>query len=393
MANGNFGGGVGTADKPFLVEDGLDFYAIRNNLAASYKQVADIDMTGIIFKPIGDLDNIFTGNYDGQFYKISNLTMDYDVPYVPPEGWEHKYKYIAIFAHTKNNTLSRMIVESARLTISIEGYNKYMIGVLCGYSDNTTISQCSVHGLLDVDLKGPIMDSPGYNSRIGGMVGHFLRSKSDRSSSNVAVDVYGKFYQTNLAISGMFGALHNSVVNDCYTLSSISTRLIYDNPTVYQNPELAPVMDYNVQICGFAFVRDNDSSVSVKNCYAVSNRTVTEINPQYLYHEHDKIHVWKYGFTPIAQMNFTACYYIADAEDNFHDNYDTVIDGRYNEPVISAGSQKTPTLMKQKATFSGWNFVNLWTNIEGESYPFFNFTGKVNCKSAPMPISMRKMTY
>ena len=46
---------------------------VRNNLNGNYLQVCDIDLAGYNFEPIGDINNPFTGNYNGQIYKISNL--------------------------------------------------------------------------------------------------------------------------------------------------------------------------------------------------------------------------------------------------------------------------------------------------------------------------------
>ena len=78
MANGNFGGGTGTVDDPFLVEDAID---LRNAIDLKYyKQIADIDLseydTGEGFTPVL-LNTPNTSNarysYDGNGYKILNL--------------------------------------------------------------------------------------------------------------------------------------------------------------------------------------------------------------------------------------------------------------------------------------------------------------------------------
>lgn len=45
MANGNFGGGNGTFDNPYIIEDGLDFVAIPANSYCILKN--DIDLTGL----------------------------------------------------------------------------------------------------------------------------------------------------------------------------------------------------------------------------------------------------------------------------------------------------------------------------------------------------------
>lgn len=75
MANGNFGGGDGTVNNPFLVEDAYDLDAVRNNLSAHYKQVNDIDLSDWgNWEPIGQkYSDPFQGVYDGNGHKIINL--------------------------------------------------------------------------------------------------------------------------------------------------------------------------------------------------------------------------------------------------------------------------------------------------------------------------------
>lgn len=44
MANGNFAGGDGTPENPYLIEDAFDLDAVRNNLRAHYQLINDIDL-------------------------------------------------------------------------------------------------------------------------------------------------------------------------------------------------------------------------------------------------------------------------------------------------------------------------------------------------------------
>jgi hypothetical protein len=72
MAGGSFGGGDGSSGNPFLVEDAADLDAIRaTGVTLYYRQVADIDMTGISWVTI---PGTWTGQYNGDMYIISNLT-------------------------------------------------------------------------------------------------------------------------------------------------------------------------------------------------------------------------------------------------------------------------------------------------------------------------------
>lgn len=74
MANGNFGGGDGSLLSPYLIEDGNDFYEIRNNSTKHFKLANSIslldcnkvDAEGWVSIPA------FSGSLDGQGYIIKN---------------------------------------------------------------------------------------------------------------------------------------------------------------------------------------------------------------------------------------------------------------------------------------------------------------------------------
>lgn len=70
MAGGNFGGGNGTAENPYLVEDAADLNAVRNDEYAHYRQAKNISLAQYQnWEPLSG----FCGTYDGQFYPITDL--------------------------------------------------------------------------------------------------------------------------------------------------------------------------------------------------------------------------------------------------------------------------------------------------------------------------------
>lgn len=72
-------GGSGTAGDPYIITTPAELQAISSDLDAYYVLGNDIDLTGIIWDPIGNVTNPFTGNFDGQNYIISNLYVDFPV--------------------------------------------------------------------------------------------------------------------------------------------------------------------------------------------------------------------------------------------------------------------------------------------------------------------------
>lgn len=80
-----FDGGLGTKSNPYLISNADQLNEVRNYLSSSFRLIADIDLTTVTnsggkysnnnsgWKPIGDLNNPFTGNFNGDNKKITGL--------------------------------------------------------------------------------------------------------------------------------------------------------------------------------------------------------------------------------------------------------------------------------------------------------------------------------
>ncbi|ARK23566.1 hypothetical protein SporoP37_01890 [Sporosarcina sp. P37] len=146
MANGNFGGGDGTASNPYLVEDAEDLHNVRNNLSAHYKQIKNINMRNWgNWEPIGDEYNYiaFTGTYDGNGRELSNLKI------VSPDR-----DGVGLFAYAENPIFKNINVSNAEIT---GGSN---VGGILGSADGATIQNCTVSGKIT-----------GVGSKVGGILG------------------------------------------------------------------------------------------------------------------------------------------------------------------------------------------------------------------------------
>lgn len=69
------GSGSGTSGSPYLVTTCNQLEEMQNNLSAYYKQVNNINCTGVSYVPVGSNPSFFTGTLDGGGYTISNLTI------------------------------------------------------------------------------------------------------------------------------------------------------------------------------------------------------------------------------------------------------------------------------------------------------------------------------
>jgi hypothetical protein len=150
-----FAGGSGTPTDPYLIATPGQLDSIRNNktLPYFYKQIANINLAkynnGWVpagkWVPIGTKENPFQGKYNGNSYKIFNLTID--LPEMDAVG---------LFGYTENSVLKNIIIEK----INIVG-NKD-VGGLVGLNIGE-ITECVVEG--EISGSGNIGGLVGWNDR------------------------------------------------------------------------------------------------------------------------------------------------------------------------------------------------------------------------------------
>ena len=184
---------------------------INNNLGGKYILMADIDLSGENWTPIGNLNNPFTGELNGNGYTISNLVLD-----------NNTMNYYGLFGRIQNAEISNLGMENANVT------GMMYVGLLAGYSYQSTISNCfvtgSVSGLSDVgalvgynthnssvDSCYSISDVTGTSYRVGGLIGY----NADKSSINFSFtqsEVYG-----NQNIGGFVGQNSSSTISNSFS--------------------------------------------------------------------------------------------------------------------------------------------------------------------------------
>jgi len=129
-----FEGGIGTQADPYLIATPEQLDDVRNYPDKHFKQIADIDLSGYSsgegWQPIGGWEKSFSGTFDGNSYKITNLFI-----YSP-------YRYdIGLFGNTDNSKIKNVVV----VINEIIGMNN--VGGLVGAnSDRGTIINCYATG-------------------------------------------------------------------------------------------------------------------------------------------------------------------------------------------------------------------------------------------------------
>ena len=120
---------------------------MANNLSGNYILMADINMSGESFAPIGTYNNPFKGTFDGNNYTISNLTINSNIGHV------------GMFGYVQGGIIQNIVLENVDITSTSSTATGGIVGLLNGGKIN------------NVEVNGNIMGKINYNSSVGGIAG------------------------------------------------------------------------------------------------------------------------------------------------------------------------------------------------------------------------------
>ncbi|MFR9650288.1 MAG: GLUG motif-containing protein, partial [Rikenellaceae bacterium] len=283
----SFAGGAGTSESPYQIATAEQLaylskvVALGGDSTDTYYELTDnINLEGQEWYPIGDSDNPFKGNFDGNDKSISNLTINITSSYQGLFGY-------AIAATIESVTLSEPSISGSSYVGAICGYAKgnsdnkgttiskcsvdggsvtgsSYVGAICGYakgnSDNkgTTISKCCVDG-----------GSVAGSSCVGAICGY----AKGTTISKCCVD--GGSVTGSGHVGGVVGENYTySTVTECYNTGSVTGKSIYTGGVVGYNNTYSTVTEcYNTgdvegsSNCVGGVVGYNRDNSTVKECY------------------------------------------------------------------------------------------------------------------------------
>lgn len=179
-----------------------DFNNIRSNPNANYRQVADIDMSGYSsFEPIPELN----GDYDGQMFKISNLTIatpSDSAPFLKTTGILKNMQMHNIKVVTNGNIIG---------TIKASGISSYNTGEIYNcYVGGIVLTQSAFNGWQKIThvLCGIANGGTIYNSSCDASVSAVRGNK--RYQKREAYGIGGKAYNCIYLGSSELDAIGNS---------------------------------------------------------------------------------------------------------------------------------------------------------------------------------------
>ncbi len=148
----------GTADNPFLIETGAQLAQMAadvnagTNKNAHFKLIANIDLGGKSWTPIGDTrDNPFTGTFDGNGHTITNL-------YINSSACG-----IGLFGYNGAGAVIKNLSLKGDVTLTGTNVVAGLLGFVLG---DVTISNCAFTGTVTGDSRG------SENAFVGGLLGY-----------------------------------------------------------------------------------------------------------------------------------------------------------------------------------------------------------------------------
>jgi hypothetical protein len=256
--------------------------------------------------PIGSQAFPFTGIFNGNNHMISNL-------YIYRPNTEN----IGLFGYINNAQINNLRVNN------LDVYGNCFVGGLVGYAMDPQIYNTYTTGTVSGNLNDIF-----NGNQIGGLIGFAVKSED--------CDIFNNFSTVSVIGNSEVGGLIGSLMN-CDVLNNFAIGAVYS-----KEAKVGGLIGWSRD----SIISKNYSTATV-NCENCEDYEKTEIN------------CCIGGFIGHNYSN-----------NIFNNNY-WDINVSTNETANGNNIYgKTTTQMKQRTTFIGWDFTDVWAIDEGESYPY-----------------------
>lgn len=195
-----------------------DLHDIRNNLAGKYMLMNDIDLSVYEnWEPIGAYGAAFTGQFDGNGFTISSLTINAD--YVGNETvYYGLFGYISGASDENIYTIKNLVITNASVDVkcSENATAKTRTGILVGFCSSASVFNCAVTG--KVCVEGFLI------SEVGGIVGRCVWSDISRCVNYADVNASANSNSAELFVGGISGIAKQSGEQRCCNYGNISVK-------------------------------------------------------------------------------------------------------------------------------------------------------------------------
>ena len=330
-----------------------DLSAIRFDLTADYVLSNNIDCNispynvGVGFVPIGNQSTQFRGTFNGNGHKIYNL-------YVAPDS---PADTVGLFSYSSTGKLENVGLINTKITGrnevgSLVGFNRgiisnsYSTGSING--DGNTIG-----GLVGLNYYGIISNSyfiGGVSAKgiwTGGLSGYNLGGTINNSYSAGNVNSTGSIGGGSYVGGLVGGNGDNGTINSSYSTGTVNGIGNIVGGLVGYNYSLGSISNsYSAgTVSGNSYV---GGLIGVHSNILINSYSVGRVS----------------GTGSYVGGLVGRAYSGSSCSNSFWDKITS------EKSTSACGTGKTTTQMKQKSTFTNWDFVNTWGITENQTYPF-----------------------
>lgn len=307
-----FAGGTGTENDPFLIATAEQLDAVRKNLKAHYKLVADIDLSKWgNWVPIGDTPafgagtnkynkaqfggGAFMGSFDGNGHVISGMTIvvNEEKPYMQEESND---RYYGLFGITGGAEIKNLGLVNYNIDINYTGVTKDLTmwaGAFSGWFNcnnkkNTyeavgEMENCYAEGgKISFNVQVAKGAEANISLEVGGLVGTASLGKINRCyhDSDITVKCDSPFYMVG---AGICATMCNMWITECYNTGNI-TLPIGDADMFWRESYVGGIVG-EVTPNGNKNTMGKAKSVTsyIANSYNVGNLTANTVAGIYVY--------------------------------------------------------------------------------------------------------------
>lgn len=301
-AGGNYGGGSGTANDPYIIDDVTDlntFASLVNsgttNACAKLSDNFSVEaISG--WTPIGNADNKFTGVFDGNGQTITiNIT---DGDYVGLFGVnEGTIKNVTVAGNISSSTAKAFVGGVAGLnrgtiincensaTIKTTGVNSYAGGI-AGVMQNGTIESCKNSGNITVTVSDNVFsDVTDHEASAGGIVAFNYNGTVKKSTNTRNITNNDSHGYTGGIVGNNDGVIDNCLNNGTVTNSLAASYVggiagnLFTNTDTGSTAKISNSLTTsdNVTVFGSNGIEIKEKTKGiVSNCYYKNDTTTDE---------------------------------------------------------------------------------------------------------------------
>ncbi|MCG9967590.1 S-layer homology domain-containing protein [Pelotomaculum terephthalicicum JT] len=196
--------GNGTAASPYLISTAGNLQWLSENISTvrdkNFKQINDIDCSGVTFDPIGTEADMFSGIYDGSGRSISNLNI------TTPLRTAGLLGNVSNFNTDAPGVIKNLTLKNSAI-LCTDPSSVCSVGGIAGWSSGT-IQNCSV--------VNTTVEAQSDTSSVGGIAGNNQGTIKDCYSTATLQGVSGA------SVGGIAGSASNATIQNCYFAGSFA---------------------------------------------------------------------------------------------------------------------------------------------------------------------------